>query len=147
MAGSHLFDFALLVSVWNTFLTVLPAKRGEFLIKTPTQGPSISSNNIPQLKFVQAPAGYRDSPCPFVLSHFSCVWLFVTPRARQALLSMGFCRQEYWRGLPLPSPGDSPDHGIEPESPAQADSWSLSHLGSLLERFPRHLFLLAGLSR
>ena len=105
----------------QTFLMVLPAKRGEFLIKTQTQGPSISSNNIPQLKFVQAPAGSCDSSCRFVLSHFSRVWLFVTPRARQALLSMGFCRQEYWRGLPLPSAGDFPDHGIEPVSPAQAE--------------------------
>ena len=37
--------------------------------------------------------------------------------------SMGFSRQEYWSGLPFPSPGDLPDPGIEPESPAlQADS-------------------------
>ena len=42
--------------------------------------------------------------------------------ARQALLSMGFSRQEYWSGLPFPSPGDLPDPGIEPRSPAwQAD--------------------------
>ena len=38
-------------------------------------------------------------------------------------LSMGFSRQEYLRGLPFPSPGDLPDPGIEPGSPAlQADS-------------------------
>ena len=36
---------------------------------------------------------------------------------------MGFSRQEYWSGLPLPSPGNLPNPGIEPESPAlQADS-------------------------
>ena len=41
----------------------------------------------------------------------------------QAPLSMGFSRQEYWSGLPFPSPGDFPDPGIEPGSPAlQADS-------------------------
>ena len=34
------------------------------------------------------------------------------------LLSMGFSRQEYWSGLPFPSPGDLPDPGIEPGSPA-----------------------------
>ena len=37
-------------------------------------------------------------------------------------LSMGFSRQEYWSGLPFPSPGDPPDPGTEPRSPAlQAD--------------------------
>ena len=53
--------------------------------------------------------------------------LFATPRtvARQAPLSMGFSRQEYWSGLPFPSPGDLPDPGIEPRSPAlQADALS-----------------------
>ena len=43
--------------------------------------------------------------------------------ACQAPLSMGFSRQEYWSGLPFPSPGDLPDQGIKPRSPAfQADS-------------------------
>ena len=42
--------------------------------------------------------------------------------ARQAPPSMGFSRQEYWGGLPFPSPGDFPDAGIELPSPAfQAD--------------------------
>ena len=36
---------------------------------------------------------------------------------QQAPLSMGFTRQEYWSGLPRPSPGDLPDPGIKPESP------------------------------
>ena len=49
----------------------------------------------------------------------SPVWLFVTPWtiAHQAPPSMGFSRQEYWSGLPFPSPGDLPDPGIEPGSP------------------------------
>ena len=53
-----------------------------------------------------------------VLSRFSCVRLFVTPWivARQAPLSMGFSRQEYWSGLPCPPPGDIPDPGIQPSS-------------------------------
>ena len=43
--------------------------------------------------------------------------------AYQAFQSMGFSRQEYWTGLPFPSPGDLPNPGIELESPAlQADS-------------------------
>ena len=50
----------------------------------------------------------------------SCVRLFATPWtvAYQAPLSMGFSRQEYWSGLPFPSPGDLPDPEIEPRSPA-----------------------------
>ena len=41
----------------------------------------------------------------------------------QASLSVGFYRQEYWSGLPFPSPEDLPDPGIEPGSPAlQADA-------------------------
>ena len=45
---------------------------------------------------------------------------FVTPWtvARQAPLSMGFSRQEYWSELPFPSPGDVPDPEIKPSSPA-----------------------------
>ena len=40
--------------------------------------------------------------------------------ACQAPLSMGFTRQEYWNGLPFPSPADLPDPGIKPASPALA---------------------------
>ena len=56
---------------------------------------------------------------------FSRVWLFVTQwtAACQTPLSMGFSRQEYWSGLPFPSPVDCPNPGIEPRSPAlQTDS-------------------------
>ena len=47
---------------------------------------------------------------------------FATPRtvAHQAPLSMRFPRQEYWSGLPFPSPGHLPDPGTEPKSPALA---------------------------
>ena len=59
----------------------------------------------------------------------SVVWLFVTPWAvaRQAPLSMEFSRQECWSVLPFPSPGNLPDPGIEPTSPALAGGF---HLGS-----------------
>ena len=59
------------------------------------------------------------------LSSLSRVQLFVTPWtvANQAPPSMGFSRQEYWSGLPFPSPGDLPNPGIKPGSPAlQADT-------------------------
>ena len=56
---------------------------------------------------------------------FSCVCLFATPWsvASKVPPSMGFSRQEYWSGLPFPSPGDLPNSGIEPGFPAlQADA-------------------------
>ena len=59
-----------------------------------------------------------------LVKSLSCVWLFETlwTVANQDPLSMGFSRQEYWSGLSFPSPGDHPDPGIEPRSPAlQAD--------------------------
>ena len=50
---------------------------------------------------------------------FATLWTV----AGQAPLSMGFPRQEYWSGLPFPSPGDLPNLGIKPESPtSRADS-------------------------
>ena len=49
--------------------------------------------------------------------------------AHQAPLSLEFSRQEYWSGLPFPSPGDLPDPGIEPRSPAL-------QVGSLLTELP-----------
>ena len=50
--------------------------------------------------------------------------------AFQGLLTMGFYRQEYWSGLPLPSPGDLPNPGIEPRLPAlQADALTSVLLG------------------
>ena len=55
----------------------------------------------------------------------SGVRFFVTPWtvAHQAPLSMVFSRQEYWSGLPFTAPGDLPNPGIKPRSPAlQADS-------------------------
>ena len=54
----------------------------------------------------------------YVLTCFSHVQLFATPWtiACQAPLSMGFSRQEYWSGLPFPSPGDFPNPGIKPAS-------------------------------
>ena len=50
----------------------------------------------------------------------SCVWLFATPWtvAHQASPSMEFSRHEYWSGLPFLSPGNLPNPGIEPGSPA-----------------------------
>ena len=63
--------------------------------------------------------------CFLIYLPWSHVQLFMTPwtATRQAPLSMGFSRQEYWSGLLFPSPGDLPNPGIEPGFPAlQVDS-------------------------
>ena len=82
-----------------------------------------------------------------MLSFLSYDWLFVTLRsiARQAPLSMGFSRQEYWSGLPCPPPGDLPDPSFKLASlmpPALGGefftisaTWEAQHTGSRLVRF------------
>ena len=57
-----------------------------------------------------------------LFSHSVVFNSFMTPWtvAHQASLSIGFPREEYWIGLPISSPGDLPDPGIEPRSPALA---------------------------
>ena len=71
---------------------------------------------------------WLQTPSAVILSEvksLSHVQLFVTPWtvAYQTPPSMGFSRQEYWSGVPLPSPGDLPNPGIEPGSLAfQADA-------------------------
>ena len=70
------------------------------------------------------------------MKSLSRVQLFATPWtvAHQAPPSMGFSRQEYWSGLPFPSPGDLPNPGIEPRSPAlQADTLNSEPPGKSLE--------------
>ena len=67
--------------------------------------------------------GFKEGGCGDLVAK-SCPSL-VTPWtvAHQAPLPMGFSRQEYWSALPCPPPGDLPDPGIKPGSPAlQADS-------------------------
>ena len=68
--------------------------------------------------------------CMCRVAQFANPWTVIC----QASLSKGFSWQEYWNGLPFLPPGDLPDPGIKPKSPAspdqQADS---SHLGSPLD--------------
>ena len=92
-----------------------------------------------QCVFSSHPEDFLASISPHILSfpfnamfkRLSHVWLFETPGtiACQAPLSMGFSRQEYWSGLPFPSPGDLPPSGIEPrslESPALAGGFFIT---------------------
>ena len=69
--------------------------------------------------------GIRDTCEKVKVKSLSCIRLVVTPWTvvYQASLSIGFSRQEYWSGLPFPSPGDLPNPGIEPwSSTLQADA-------------------------
>ena len=88
--------------------------------------------------------------CVCVLSH---VQLFATPWtiACQAPLSMGFPRQEYWSVLPFLPPGDHPDPGIEPTSPAypalRVDSLLLSQQGnSNIIHLSIYIYIISSLS-
>ena len=54
--------------------------------------------------------------CSVMSDSFAITWTVT----HQAPLSMGFPRQDYWNGLPFPSPGDLPNPGIDPASPAVA---------------------------
>ena len=65
---------------------------------------------------------YRQLFSGSVVSGSETLWTV----AHQASLSMGFPRQEYWSGLPCPSPWDLPDPGIEPTSPALAGGFFTS---------------------
>ena len=79
-----------------------------------------------------------------MLSRFNHVELFLTLWivACQALLSLGFSRQEYWSGLPCPLPEGLPHPGIKPRSPAlQVDSIPLSHQVSRNIIILYHLFI------
>ena len=70
---------------------------------------------------------------PMKVKSLSHVRLFATPWtvAYQASPSMGFSREEYWSGLSFPSPGDLPNPGIEPGSPAlEADALTSEPPGS-----------------
>ena len=91
---------------------VAPALTGGFFTAAPAGKPQVITN-IKDFQFSS-------------VQSLSRVRFFATPwnAAHQALLSMGLPRQEYWSGLPFPSPGDLPNPGIEPTSPVwQADSF------------------------
>ena len=81
-------------------------------------------------------AGALPSESPVASDSFTTPWTV----AHQAPLLMGFPRQEYWSGLPFPSPGDLPDPGVEPASPALAGRFFTAEP----PRKPSVLYILAG---
>ena len=79
-----------------------------------TESPEKIKINYTSIKINMA-CGLVSESCPTFLTPWTLVC--------QAPLSMGFSRQQYWNGLPFPSPGNLPNPGIEPGSSAlQADS-------------------------
>ena len=81
--------------------------------------------NFPQFVVIHTVKGFSVANEAVKAKPLSCVRLFVTlwTEAYQVPPSVGFSRQEYWSGLPFPSPEDLPAPGIEPRSPAlQADT-------------------------
>ena len=119
-----------------------PLQMGEALRSRPSSAKGLSltcwqgwsfSSHLAQGNLFLKPScrggGLRNS-CVCMWVTLSRVWLFVSRIvAHQATLSMRFSRQEYWSGLPFSSPGDLPDPGIEPRSPAL-------QAGSLLSDLP-----------
>ena len=116
-----------------------------FCLSTLTLFIDNTENSILFLKF-QMSFTIMFKSCVCLLSHFSCVWLFVTLQtvAHQVPLSIGFSRQEYWSRLTFPPPGDRPNPGTEPTSPLspilQADYLPLSHWESPHISIPSNYF-------
>ena len=79
----------------------------------------ILSNSVQGFQFLHSLVSARS------LVVFNSLW---PPAARQAPLSMGFSRPEYWSGLPCPSPGDLPNSGVEPMSLLSLLNWQVGSL-------------------
>ena len=104
----------------RTWVSCVSCMAGGLLTHWATrEGPIYNLNPVRVISIdhivVMGPPGRRSE-----VKSFSHVWFFVTPWtvAQQAPLSMVFSRQEHWSGLPWPPPGELPDPGIEPMSPA-----------------------------
>ena len=121
------FSFTLLESRychWDCFSNVLPSTSGPFLLLPHLPGTFLHQNSV----WLWEGETSHDTPYTGWLYQMmwkekkakwlSHVWLFATPWtiAYHASPSMGFSRQEYWSGLPFPSPGDLPNPGIKPGS-------------------------------
>ena len=115
--GSHEGTMNFLPSQWNDKCSGIPqGRRSNLILAWGTD------STLPRIR----------KKWKMKVKSFSRVWLFETPWtvAYQAPLSMEFSRQEYWTGLPISSPGDLPNPGIEPRSPTlQADTLPSLPLG------------------
>ena len=81
--------------------------------------------SLPAMQETQVQSLDQEDPLEEEMATHSSILVWRIPWTEEpgGLQSMGFPRQEYWSGLPFPSPGDLPDPGTEPGSPVlQADS-------------------------
>ena len=103
----------LILSRWGRFIRTSEGTQGAWIFVLSTNPPlDVSFSLIFFTPFSVVACMHAQS----VVSDSVTPWIV----ACQAPLSMGFLRQEYWSGLPFPSPGYLPDPGMEPESPALA---------------------------
>ena len=123
LSGSYLFAFSS--CSWgsqgkNTEVVFHSLLQWTTFCQTPPPRPDrLGWPHTACLSFIELDKGIQQ------IQSFSRVRLLATPWtvAHQAPLSMEFSKQEYWSGWSFPSPGDLPDPGIKPGSPAlQADS-------------------------
>ena len=111
---------------WSWLSCLLPVDSGL------TVGLSLSSHTS-EMAFIQAAGGCPEPRGSHRVACGKCCHLVAeTPWmvARLAPLSVEFSRHQYWSGLPFPAPGDLPDPGIEPPSPAWRGLLPLSRQGS-----------------
>ena len=95
-----------------------------FSMDLPAQGSNLGLPNCRQILYLLSHQRSLRALCMHAKSFQSCPTLCnLTNCSCRTPLSMGFSRQECWSGLPFPSPGNLPNPGIKPSSPAlQADS-------------------------
>ena len=127
-----------LTQTWALHRLMIPGgRRGDQIVPAGSQRGLLGAKTLdrhprlwPSQSSGSLPPATRRNHLRVCVQLLTCVQLCVTPRtaARQAALSMGFPRQEYWSGLPFLSPGDLPDLGLNPHLLHwQAASLLLSH--------------------
>ena len=125
-----------LTQTWALHRLMIPGgRRGDQIVPAGSQRGLLGAKTLdrhprlwPSQSSGSLPPATRRNHLRVCVQLLTCVQLCVTPRtaARQAPLSMGFSRQEYWSGLPCPPPGDPPNPETEPvplKSPALASGF------------------------
>ena len=122
-------------ALWNTIKPGMPAFLGVLICKSTHN--TIQVRTVSMKMFVHFYATHiGGSLVPKLCFPVVTSWAV----ACQTPLTMGFSRQEYWSGLPFHSPGDFPNSGTEPGSPALQAVSLLSHQGSPCYKYQQFLY-------